>query len=185
MLEQTLNSPEGLSIFKIEKSEGFFEISCNRNKPIKMKNLSLPGIVILFILCLASCEDAKPTHLELPFGGKIASFESNGFSRSDLTSSLWFFENGCVFLVDDCDSFAIGSVEVTGDQIVFSPSTAWLSGDHCELSGELVALLESLSGTYTLYPNRLMTISTSRGNIAIEGSNAVIEPLCIVEDTSK
>ncbi len=150
-----------------------------------MKNFTTICFGVLVCLFTA-CEETGSTTLELPFGGKIQDFQKTGITKTDLTSSLWFFENGCVFLVDDCDSFAIGSVEAIDGKLSFAPNSEWLDGDSCPSSEDLTDLLKNLSGIYSLSEKQVLTITTVEGNtISVQGSDAIIDPLCTVESRSK
>ncbi len=133
-----------------------------------------------------SCEESGNTSLELPFGGRIVKYQSGGTTKSDPASSLWFFKNGCVYLVDTCDSFRLGTIELIGEEVLFSPSSEWLADDHCASSEALVDLLENLSGTYSLSEFGFLTITTKRGDmIRIQGSDTIIDPACPVESIAK
>ncbi len=151
-----------------------------------MKNLTLLIVGFLVSLIVSSCEESGNTSLELPFGGRIQNFQSNGITKTDLTSSIWFFENGCVYLVDNCDSFRLGTIELKDEVILFSASSEWLNGDHCTSSEALVDLLKNLSGSYQLSSSELLTIVTNRGDtMEILGSDIIIDPACPAENIAK
>lgn len=151
-----------------------------------MKSTFSNLLVLLVVLVTFSCDeqDAK-AQLELPFGGRIESFATNeGVVGNNLNSSIWFFENGCAYLVDDCNQSSIGSFGFEEGKFTFFTDESLLSNVSCDTNKDLVKILGDFNGTYLMSTSNQLTINTESGHrMTVNNSNVVITPLCLMDKT--
>ncbi|GAB4234581.1 MAG: hypothetical protein Tsb0034_08300 [Ekhidna sp.] len=142
-------------------------------------------LALCFTTILFSCEEQEVNNgLQLPLGGKIESYTtSDGTIHNDITSSIWFFENRCVYLVNECEAASIGSFELVEDNFIFSPDSESIDQLSCESNEDLIAVLKEFSGVYEITDSKELSIVTHSGSeVSISLSEVTIEPVC--EDLS-